>query len=429
MRSSRRTDRRRTGGRISDGGGDDDDANNDDGVARLTPLTQRRPVAASVAAAAAAGAASASINSPVSVTRVFCRGQEQNKANNNSNSSKQTTPHHPTTSPHRRGGNRHEQEQRQQDQPLRAALSSNTTATPKQLCRFFFSPDGTDRCRYGAECAFSHELPDGCSDFAEARQLHILCPYYLTTGCRYAARCRYSHDGAGAIDDESSRKSAEDGGRRQQQKYEEERQEERVCGVCLEDVAGTGRKYGLLSCCDHVFCIKCVMAWRRDGTDDAQDRRCCPVCRRRSDFVVPSHVYASSSSNGGRRKQQIISQYKAKLSVIPCRRFVEGQLGSCPFGRDCFFAHLDETGADMKAQDRSKEELDQQRRTSRTVRQRHREMNQLMDDLFFEDLLYTMTMLRQSRGEFDEDDSNDENGIPPWLLGQYDFDSDSSFSD
>lgn len=128
------------------------------------------------------------------------------------------------------------------------------------------------------------------------------------------------------------------------------------------------KKFGLLTGCDHVFCIDCLRHWRKEqkkdaselsslipGRDDvssASDRvRACPTCRQVSDFVVPSDKFCV-----GVEKVQVVGAYKARLSCIPCKRF-NGRLGSCPFGRDCFYAHRRSGGQDMKRKDKSKKEL------------------------------------------------------------------------
>ena len=49
-----------------------------------------------------------------------------------------------------------------------------------------------------------------------------------------------------------------------------------------------------------------------------------------------------------------------KLAMIPCKRWVTGKLGSCPFGRDCFYAHHDENGKDCKPLDKTRAELKQE---------------------------------------------------------------------
>ncbi|KAK9334197.1 hypothetical protein V1520DRAFT_330556 [Lipomyces starkeyi] len=156
------------------------------------------------------------------------------------------------------------------------------------------------------------------------------------------------------------------------------------CAICLE----VPNIFGLLLNCDHVFCLSCMREWRitsgmatreflgtvsEDSTADtyterrggditladhslrAERRRtevrlnkCCPLCRRPSDFIVPSsHRPAKSTAGNSNRmsgehakqltKQEIIDAYLATLKHIPCKYFAATR--SCQFGNDCHYAH------------------------------------------------------------------------------------------
>lgn len=89
------------------------------------------------------------------------------------------------------------------------------------------------------------------------------------------------------------------------------------CSVCLERVlskptAGE-RKFGLLSECDHPFCISCIRNWRSSSPTSGMDinsaLRACPICRKLSYFVIPSVIWYTSKEE----KQEIVDSYKAKL--------------------------------------------------------------------------------------------------------------------
>jgi hypothetical protein len=185
--------------------------------------------------------------------------------------------------------------------------------------------------------------------------------------------------------------------------------EQFICGICLDplgrttegdDASGQNynrKKFGLLTACDHIFCIHCLRTWRyeqKKKADDEQSQsqqsqqdqqqphgssslsqkvRACPECRQVSDFVVPSDRYVT-----GIEKQKAISEYQARLSCIPCKRF-DGNLGSCPFGKDCFYAHYSTPSKennhevyDMKHLDKSKEELWQEKEGKRLLLQHQR---------------------------------------------------------
>ncbi|KAH7843478.1 hypothetical protein Vadar_017104 [Vaccinium darrowii] len=89
------------------------------------------------------------------------------------------------------------------------------------------------------------------------------------------------------------------------------------CSVCLERVlskpTAAERKFGLLSDCEHPFCISCIKNWRSSspasGMDAKSTLRACPICRKVSYFVVPSAIWFSTKEE----KLEIVDNYKAKL--------------------------------------------------------------------------------------------------------------------
>ncbi|CAN6454418.1 unnamed protein product [Victoria cruziana] len=121
------------------------------------------------------------------------------------------------------------------------------------------------------------------------------------------------------------------------------RSQEIECCVCLDRVLSkptpAERKFGLLSECDHPFCISCIRNWRSNfstsGMDVNSTLRACPICRKLSYFVIPSVIWFSSAEE----KQEIINSYKAKLRSIDCKYFDFGN-GSCRFGSSCFYKLL-----------------------------------------------------------------------------------------
>ncbi|XP_023004555.1 E3 ubiquitin-protein ligase makorin-like isoform X5 [Cucurbita maxima] len=119
------------------------------------------------------------------------------------------------------------------------------------------------------------------------------------------------------------------------------------CSVCLERVLSkteiAERKFGLLSECDHPFCISCIRNWRNSSSTSGMDvnsaLRACPICRKLSYFVIPSVIWYSSKEE----KQEIVDSYKSKLRSIDCKHFNFGN-GNCPFGSSCFYKHAHRDG-------------------------------------------------------------------------------------
>ncbi|OVA07008.1 zinc finger protein [Macleaya cordata] len=120
------------------------------------------------------------------------------------------------------------------------------------------------------------------------------------------------------------------------------------CSVCLDRVlskpTAAERKFGLLSECDHPFCISCIRNWRSNSPTSGMDvntaLRACPICRKLSYFVIPSVIWYSTQEE----KQDIVCSYKARLSSIDCRYFDFGN-GTCPFGSSCFYKHAYRDGS------------------------------------------------------------------------------------
>jgi len=284
--------------------------------------------------------------------------------------------------------------------------SSPSSATEQPLCRFFVA---NGNCRYGDECRYCHELEEAMSQNQALKT--IPCPFFSKGNCRHGDSCRLKHedDTDGASLTEVRRTTTLENAR------EEEDGEEDTCGICLEDVrTQPGRQFGLLSCCNHVFCYSCVMNWRTEGSQEAQNRKVCPMCRKPSDYVVPSVKRASSADEKG----HIVSAYKVKLSAVPCKRFT-GELGSCHFGKDCFYAHRGGGGDDTKPHDGSMQELYEQRRSyhhdRNTRRSRRRRRRRALDPApELADMLLLLHLLR-SRAE---SQSSDEDYLALALLNE-----------
>lgn len=192
---------------------------------------------------------------------------------------------------------------------------------------------------------------------------------------------------------------------KEQQLQQQKEDEDATCGICLESVnvhqsnsftATTRRKkIGLLSCCNHIFCYGCLMEWRTKGLgsnrnhdpDARSTRRVCPTCRKSSDYAVPSFTLPRSQAD----KERILLNYKKNCAAKPCNRY-RGRRNTCPFGRDCFYAHLNQRGEDVKSQDRSKDELFEERERRQRNRRRQIDLDVISE------MLMMMALQRQMNG-------------------------------
>ncbi|ELW70686.1 E3 ubiquitin-protein ligase makorin-1 [Tupaia chinensis] len=70
-----------------------------------------------------------------------------------------------------------------------------------------------------------------------------------------------------------------------------QRSKDRACGICMEVVyekANPGeRRFGILTSCNHTYCLKCIREWRRAKQFVSKITKACPECRITSNFVIP----------------------------------------------------------------------------------------------------------------------------------------------
>lgn len=174
-------------------------------------------------------------------------------------------------------------------------------------------------CRAGASCRFSHDAPAAASAAAVAAAVTAdasshaggsggggggggsqVCAHYLMGSCRYGASCRRLHppgvtlqgvgetvggvDGHGAAETGVAASGGPHGGG--EEAHEAARgggfdslamasgpatggaaTASAECGICFDRPRGRGGRYGLLSGCDHPFCLDCVrqVCWQPGG--------------------------------------------------------------------------------------------------------------------------------------------------------------------
>lgn len=89
-----------------------------------------------------------------------------------------------------------------------------------------------------------------------------------------------------------------------------QRSKELVCGICLDVVLDKekNRRFGILENCSHVFCIECIRTWRNSSFDE-KNKRGCPQCRVKSDYIIPSDYFYDENSD----KDKLIAKYKNAL--------------------------------------------------------------------------------------------------------------------
>ncbi|XP_059036197.1 probable E3 ubiquitin-protein ligase makorin-3 [Mustela lutreola] len=128
-----------------------------------------------------------------------------------------------------------------------------------------------------------------------------------------------------------------------------QRSMDKVCGICMEVVYEKANpsdcRFGILSNCNHTYCLKCIRRWRTDKQFGNRIVKSCPQCRVTSNFVIPSEFWVEEEEE----KQKLIQQYKEAMSNKTCRYFAESR-GFCPFGENCFYKHADPEGPEEDPQ-------------------------------------------------------------------------------
>ncbi|XP_054569160.1 probable E3 ubiquitin-protein ligase makorin-3 [Eptesicus fuscus] len=98
-----------------------------------------------------------------------------------------------------------------------------------------------------------------------------------------------------------------------------QRSADKVCGICMEvvyDKANEGdRRFGILSNCNHTYCLRCIRTWRTAREFRSRVIKSCPQCRVSSRLVIPSEFWVEEPA----AKQELIRQYKEAMRTKTCR--------------------------------------------------------------------------------------------------------------
>ncbi|KAF9383343.1 hypothetical protein CPB97_006541 [Podila verticillata] len=212
------------------------------------------------------------------------------------------------------------------------------------------------------------------------------CRWYVAGYCLRGDQCWFSHDlssshspdgvSSNFFQDEATSSSAS----------VPRHEDDRKCAICLE----VPTTFGLLASCNHAFCLTCIRTWRSkdipSSNMDVEDRtnsvtKACPNCRTPSLYIVPSSFFPANQA----QKDQIFSAYKQAASKRPCKYFKQsGTRRWCPFGDDCFFAHLDNNGQPCKINPLSNPRLRCHRTQLDAMRRNHVILQDLVE--FFDEM-------------------------------------------
>ncbi|KAF8636382.1 hypothetical protein AX17_003564 [Amanita inopinata Kibby_2008] len=220
------------------------------------------------------------------------------------------------------------------------AMNRPVTSKPRGICRYFQTARG---CFNGDNCKFLHGIPSLQPELSDGSVIPgpMLTPYdsakrckYFANGyCKRGADCWFRH-----VAEPEQQKSVND------PNVEED---ELLCSICLEKPV----TFGLLGGCSHVFCIQCIRQWRDPSNKlgdlaNSENTKKCPMCRAPSKFITSSSRFWKEGEEG---KARVIQAYKDSMSKVPCRYFQQSLRRNankpfCPFGKDCFYQHLNSDG-------------------------------------------------------------------------------------
>ncbi|GLB41953.1 putative zinc finger [Lyophyllum shimeji] len=205
------------------------------------------------------------------------------------------------------------------------------TSKARGICKYYTTQRG---CFAGDTCKFLHTTepavdpsssrPPYLTPYDEAKR----CKYYAAGYCKHGAQCWFRH----GIKDDPPKPGPP------------EADDEELCSICFEKPS----IYGLLGGCSHIFCIDCIRQWRdpagKGGGIDNNKK--CPMCRAKCRYIIPSSRFWKE---GSEEKAQVVRKYKASMSKVPCKHFQASKKKNpgkpmCPFGKDCFYQHLNDDG-------------------------------------------------------------------------------------
>uniref|UniRef100_A0A8C6SM38 E3 ubiquitin-protein ligase makorin-2 n=1 Tax=Neogobius melanostomus TaxID=47308 RepID=A0A8C6SM38_9GOBI len=196
----------------------------------------------------------------------------------------------------------------------RSGLSSSATPDSAQLCPYLVM----GQCHYGDQCMYLHgNRCDVCG-------LHLLHPT--------DAEQRREHEKLCLSEFEAEMEKA----------FAAQISQDKVCSICMEvvvqKISQSERRFGIMSSCDHCFCLGCIRKWRHAPFSN-EVIKACPECRVPSELVIPSVHWVQEQT----QKDQLVALFKNAVSKKPCKFFLEGR-GTCPFGDRCLYLHQDPFG-------------------------------------------------------------------------------------
>ncbi|KFO90745.1 putative E3 ubiquitin-protein ligase makorin-2, partial [Buceros rhinoceros silvestris] len=209
---------------------------------------------------------------------------------------------------------------------LEEPVASNSCVPGEQLCPYA----AAGACHFGDRCLYLHgdlrpsHFGDRClylhGDLCEICGLQVLHPFDPEQRKAHEMMCMatFEHDMERAFAFQAS--------------------QDKVCSICMEVVyekpSASERRFGILSNCNHTYCLSCIRQWRCAKQFENPIIKSCPECRVISEFVIPSAYWVEDQE----KKNELIEAFKQGVGKKPCKYFEQGK-GTCPFGGKCLYLH------------------------------------------------------------------------------------------
>ncbi|KAF7249839.1 putative E3 ubiquitin-protein ligase makorin-2 [Varanus komodoensis] len=201
-----------------------------------------------------------------------------------------------------------------------------------------------DAIRSGLE----EDVTEPGSSYSDGEQL---CPYAAAGICQFGDQCLYLHGQVCEICGLQVLHPFDPEQRKMHEKmcmatFEQEMEkafafqasQDKVCSICMEVVydkpSASERRFGILSNCNHTYCLSCIRQWRGVKQFENPIIKSCPECRVISEFVIPSAYWVEDQT----KKNELIEAFKQGVGRKACKYFEQGK-GTCPFGGKCLYLH------------------------------------------------------------------------------------------
>jgi len=198
-----------------------------------------------------------------------------------------------------------------------------------KLCYFHM----LNKCKYGQECQFTHGV--NC----EKCHKNVFNPL-LPIDRQIIEHKKFCRSNNGIFNENEKGKINNINGNESMTTEDSENLSDNQfpvveCGICYEKISSTGKTLGLLANCNHVFCYNCIKKWRSTVLN-LSSVKSCPLCRKISFYIIPSSIFPKNEEE----KNLIISEYRKSRMKIRCKYYKYPEHQFCPFGDECFYAHL-----------------------------------------------------------------------------------------